>query len=97
MKIFKLIIFTIFLIFTFQLISFAHGGKTDSAGGHYNNSTGEYHYHHGYPAHQHTDGVCPYDFKNNGTPNNKMLFKTKTAPNGTAEINIHNATRLKLF
>lgn len=46
----------------------AHGGKTDANGGHYDRSTGEYHYHHGYPAHQHYDmdgdGVadCPYDF-----------------------------------
>lgn len=40
----------------------AHSGKTDANGGHYDRSTGEYHYHHGYPAHQHTDGVCPYDF-----------------------------------
>lgn len=41
---------------------YAHPGRTDSRGGHYNRSTGEYHYHHGYPAHQHPDGVCPYDF-----------------------------------
>lgn len=46
----------------------AHSGKTDAHGGHYDRSTGEYHYHHGYPAHQHYDmdgdGVadCPYDF-----------------------------------
>lgn len=40
----------------------AHPGRTDANGGHYNHSTGEYHYHHGYPAHQHTDGVCPYDY-----------------------------------
>ena len=46
----------------------AHGGRTDANGGHYDRSTGEYHYHHGYPEHQHTDidgdGVddCPYDF-----------------------------------
>lgn len=46
----------------------AHGGKTDANGGHYDRSTGEYHYHHGYPAHQHYDmdgdGIidCPYDF-----------------------------------
>ena len=45
----------------------AHSGKTDANGGHYDRSTGEYHYHHGYPAHQHYDmdgdGVadCPYD------------------------------------
>lgn len=40
----------------------AHGGKTDSKGGHTDRSTGEYHYHHGYSAHQHPNGVCPYDF-----------------------------------
>ena len=40
----------------------AHPGRTDSSGGHYDRSTGEYHYHHGYPAHQHTNGVCPYDY-----------------------------------
>lgn len=38
----------------------AHSGRTDSQGGHYNHSTGEYHFHHGYPEHQHPDGVCPY-------------------------------------
>lgn len=42
----------------------AHSGRTDSSGGHYDSSTGEYHYHHGYPAHQHTGGVCPYESKN---------------------------------
>lgn len=48
---------------------FAHSGGTDSSGGHTNHSTGEYHYHHGYPAHQHSDMDgdgeldCPYDFK----------------------------------
>ena len=41
----------------------AHSGKTDANGGHYDSSTGEYHYHHGYPAHQHTNGKCPYDYK----------------------------------
>ena len=47
----------------------AHKGNTDAYGGHYDRSTGQYHYHHGYRAHQHTDtngdGVqdCPYDFK----------------------------------
>lgn len=44
---------------------FAHPGKTDSNGGHFDRSTGEYHYHHGYPAHQHENGTCPYDFDNN--------------------------------
>ena len=46
----------------------AHPGRTDGNGGHTNRSTGEYHYHHGYSAHDHydmnSDGVkdCPYDF-----------------------------------
>lgn len=46
----------------------AHPGRTDSNGGHTDHSTGEYHYHHGYSAHDHYDmdgdGVidCPYDF-----------------------------------
>ena len=46
----------------------AHSGKTDARGGHYNRSTGEYHYHHGYSAHDHWDMDddgdldCPYDF-----------------------------------
>lgn len=53
-------------------LAYAHPGGTDSKGGHTNRSTGEYHYHHGYPEHQHTGGVCPYDFddqtgKNSGT------------------------------
>lgn len=47
----------------------AHQGRTDTNGGHTDNSTGEYHYHHGYPAHDHYDmdgdgdEDCPYDFK----------------------------------
>ena len=47
----------------------AHPGRTDGQGGHTNKSTGEYHYHHGYPEHQHPNGVCPYNFydKNEGT------------------------------
>jgi hypothetical protein len=40
--------------------SLAHSGGTDSSGGHIDHSTGEYHYHHGRPPHQHPDGVCPY-------------------------------------
>lgn len=40
--------------------AWAHSGRTDSQGGHYNHSTGEYHFHHGYPEHQHPGGVCPY-------------------------------------
>lgn len=41
---------------------FAHPGRTDSNGGHYDRETGEYHYHHGFEAHQHVNGECPFDF-----------------------------------
>lgn len=41
--------------------AFAHSGRTDSSGGHWNRSNGTYHYHcGGYPAHSHSGGVCPY-------------------------------------
>lgn len=48
------------LIFAFPVS--AHPGDTDAAGGHIDHSTGTYHYHHGYEAHSHKGGVCPYDF-----------------------------------
>lgn len=50
------------------LTTYAHQGRTDGSGGHTDHSTGEYHYHHGYPAHDHydIDGDgdidCPYNF-----------------------------------
>ena len=46
-------------------LAFAHGGRTDSNGGHKDNKNksglGSYHYHcGGNPAHLHNNGVCPY-------------------------------------
>ncbi|MBS5151407.1 MAG: Ig-like domain-containing protein [Butyricicoccus pullicaecorum] len=42
----------------------AHGGRTDANGGHRDNQNvsglGAYHYHHGYEAHLHPEGICPY-------------------------------------
>ena len=43
------------------LPALASPGGTDGNGGHIDSATGEYHFHHGYPAHQHINGVCPYD------------------------------------
>ena len=54
----------VFLV-SVPLSVFAHSGGTDENGGHFDASTGEYHYHHGYPAHDHADGECPYDFVDN--------------------------------
>ena len=59
-------------------IAFAHSGGTDFSGGHTDHDTGDYHYHHGYPAHDHYDmdgdGVldCPYMFDDKtGSPGNE--------------------------
>lgn len=62
MSLWKIKTFTIIFLCVVLLLpsASAHSGGTDSNGGHTNHSTGEYHYHHGYPAHQHPDGVCPY-------------------------------------
>lgn len=51
----------IILCIVYMFNAFAHSGRTDSSGGHWNRSTGTYHYHcGGYPAHSHSGGVCPY-------------------------------------
>lgn len=71
------------------VVVFAHPGKTDSDGGHYDRSSGEYHYHHGYPAHQHDNGTCPYDFDNNEkSTENYYNYKETT----TNEINSNTET-----
>lgn len=54
-------IFSILIAALFLTPAYAHPGRTDADGGHYDRSTGEYHYHHGYPAHQHPNGICPYE------------------------------------
>ena len=60
---------------------FAHGGKTDAAGGHRDNQNksglGYYHYHcDGHPAHLHKDGVCPYkqSFAPKSSSNNNNII-----------------------
>lgn len=61
----------------------AHPGRTDGKGGHTNRSTGEYHYHHGYSAHDHYDMDgdgnidCPYDFKDNTDHSSKTSPATQ--------------------
>ena len=50
----------IVIIFTTNISVYAHSGGTDSSGGHYDSESGSYHYHHGYSAHQHHGGKCPY-------------------------------------
>lgn len=54
------VVLVLILVLMIPLVSLAHSGRTDSKGGHYDRQNGGYHYHHGYGAHQHPGGVCPY-------------------------------------
>ena len=66
-RIFVLLL-SVLTVFTFCVTVYSHPGRTDSSGGHRDSPTGEYHYHHGYPSHDHYDmdgdGYvdCPYNF-----------------------------------
>ena len=69
MRLRRIICTALILIFTtLTLIASAHPGRTDTQGGHMDTDTESYHYHHGWPAHDHydmnDDGVidCPYEF-----------------------------------
>ena len=73
----KRIFCIVIIVISMLTITYAHSGRTDSSGGHYNRSTGEYHYHHGYSAHQHNaDGSCPYE----------VTVETNTEPETTQEL-----------
>lgn len=63
----KLALFLAFFLVLSSVV-YAHGGRTDGSGGHYDRSDGSYHYHHGYSEHSHYDmdgdgdEDCPYEF-----------------------------------
>lgn len=52
------------VLFCCSPVGLAHSGRTDGQGGHRDNRNasglGSYHYHHGYSAHLHPGGYCPY-------------------------------------
>ena len=67
MKISRVLFLVVVVMLFLCLPVISHSGRTDSNGGHHSGNS--YHYHHGEPAHQHTDvdndGVldCPYSSK----------------------------------
>lgn len=78
-------------------VVFAHPGRTDTDGGHTDHETGEYHYHHGYPAHQHYDmdgdGTvdCPYKFRdqaNHSTTSSSNNIQQKTAIKNASSFDV---------
>ncbi len=73
----------IMLVVTLISYAHAHSGKTDFKGGHYDRSSGGYHFHHGYSAHQHYDGECPYKLDdktnhNSGSSNSDSTNSSST-------------------
>lgn len=56
------------ILICLSISAFGHSGKTDSKGGHRDNISGGYHYHHGMPAHQHPNGVCSYRSSSSAQP-----------------------------
>lgn len=83
------ILWAIALCATFAI---AHPGRTDSHGGHYDSSTGEYHYHHGYPAHQHENGICPYNFNDKTDHSSSSHSSNKSSVKGSSNTN-HSKSR----
>lgn len=93
-------IVTIVLICVFSVaicnITFAHSGKTDSNGGHKDNKNksglGSYHYHCGeYPAHLHTNGVCPYSSNSSTAANKNSKTTSKTSSSSTSSNSSANS------
>lgn len=72
------VIYVIIFLLLFTLLMgipvLAHSGGTNSDGGHYDHSTGEYHYHHGQPAHDHPNGECPYSSSNSASSDSDDVF-----------------------
>lgn len=90
------IVLSFILAVTLSVTAYAHSGKTDANGGHYDHSTGEYHYHHGYPAHQHTNGICPYDFDdrtgwNSGSSSNSTDSPPRVSDSAPSAVETANA------
>lgn len=85
-----LLIALLLLISSVTIMAYAHSGGTDSSGGHYNHSTGEYHYHHGYPAHQHTGGRCPYDYHDN--TDYSMSSSSKSSKSSSGSSNTYSSS-----
>ena len=73
---FRKLLIAITLCLSLSVVVSAHPGRTDQNGGHTDHNTGEYHYHHGYPAHQH------YDMDGDGRLDCPYLFDDKTGSSG---------------
>lgn len=88
------------MILCFNLTAFAHSGRTDSSGGHKDNKNasglGSYHYHcGGYPAHLHTNGICPYSSKSGkstSSSSNSYSYSNKSSSSSTSKSSTTSST-----
>lgn len=104
-KVKKLSILVIALsIISIGVNAYGHSGRTDSSGGHKDNKNksglGSYHYHcGGYPAHLHTNGVCPYSSSSSSIQNSTSNTKETSTVQATivaTDIKINeNITSMK--
>ena len=85
MKRIAVLLVAVSMIVTLPIVALAHPGRTDSSGGHTDHSTGEYHYHHGYPAHDH------YDIDGDGRPDCPYNFQDRTSQNSGSSGNSTNS------
>ncbi|WP_312061062.1 YHYH domain-containing protein [Anaerotignum sp.] len=90
MKKISIMALSIIMCFTLSFTAFAHSGRTDSSGGHKDNKNvsglGPYHYHHGYGAHLHPNGVCPYAAE---PSTNTTTVKSTKKKDTTSQTNIN--------
>lgn len=104
----RVLLFTLILLFipAMTMTAYAHPGRTDGNGGHTDQSTGDYHYHHGYPAHDHYDMDgdgdldCPYEFDdqtNNGSngSNNETWKPNNSTTNQSVNIPVYPSYQSK--
>ena len=88
-------LFVLVILLCVVPVSYAHPGRTDSKGGHIDHSTGEYHYHHGYPAHSHDNG-CPYEHKDKTGSSSGSTGPKSITPIAQAKVNTVKTLRTVL-
>lgn len=96
-RVLKVIVIVGIILLSFQTEMYAHSGKTDANGGHRDNKNksglGSYHYHcGGYPAHLHTNGICPYKSSSstNSSSSNSSKKSTTSSASKTSSISNNN-------
>lgn len=73
MKIFKSFLIILLCSILFSTTVFAHPGRTDENGGHWDHSTGTYHYHNGGKSYNDTKPSRDYDYDYDFTPPRKYV------------------------